>query len=118
MGALASRSAHARMRRKNNVFALCNASLYQKPYSFYLDGFIFMSIHGIHLNYCHISQFLDNFDVFLPDLTNMREKYLFLHFSMWGFTKNLSYVLRWVYFCEYPWDSPELLPQISIFGQF
>ena len=53
---------------------------------------------------------LDNCDVFWPDLTNMREKHMFLHFPMWVFTKHLTFVFRCVYFCEHIWDSLELLP--------
>ena len=76
----------------------------------YLDGFLVVSIYMIHLNHCPRTPFLDNCDVFWPELTNIREKHMFLHFPMWVFTKHLTFVFRCVYFCEHIWDSLELLP--------
>ena len=94
---------------KNTCFCTFQCGFSPNTLVMYLNRFIFVSIHGIHLNYCFRTPLFCNFDVFLPDLTSMWEKYLFLCFPMRVFIKNLGYVLNWVYFCEHPWDPLEVL---------
>jgi hypothetical protein len=84
--------------RENNCFCTFQCWFSPKTLVMYLDRFIFVSIHGIHLKNCPRTPFLGYFGVFLPDLTCMREKYLFLHFPIRVFTKNLSNVLIFVSF--------------------